>query len=142
METQSILPSPHSIQEFDPQRDYWWHRDFLDLMAARWELAEAASLADIGCGQCHWSRLLYRYLKAPGRFTGVDREARWVAEAEQRFRRAFPRVPSNLLNFIKADATKLPLPDNDFDVVTCQTLLMHLGQPVIALREMVRILRP
>jgi SAM-dependent methyltransferase len=51
-------------------------------------------------------------------------------------------VPSNLLNFVQADATKLPLPDNDFDLVTCQTLLMHLGQPLSALREMVRILRP
>jgi ubiquinone/menaquinone biosynthesis C-methylase UbiE len=142
MQTDTILAQPHSAQEFGPQRDFWWHRDFLDLMAARWELAQAGSLADIGCGQCHWSRLLYRYLKAPGRFTGVDREARWLAEGEQRFRRAFPRVPEGLLNFLSADATKLPLPDNHFDVVTCQTLLMHLEQPLAALREMLRILTP
>jgi SAM-dependent methyltransferase len=142
MATDPVVAQPHSAQEFGPQREFWWHRDFLDLMAARWELAQAGSLADIGCGQCHWSRLLYRYLKPPGRFTGVDREVRWVAEAEQHFRRAFPRVPSDLLSFVKADATKLPLPDNHFDVVTCQTLLMHLDQPLVALREMLRILAP
>ena len=72
---------PHSAEQFGPQRDFWWHRDFLDLMAARWSLNEAASLADVGCGQCHWSRLLYPYLRAPARFAGVDREPRWVAEA-------------------------------------------------------------
>ena len=87
------MPSPsqpHSAEQFGPQRDFWWHQDFLDLMAARWRLREAASLADIGCGLCHWSRLLYPYLKAPARLAGVDREPRWVAQAEQRFREAAP----------------------------------------------------
>ena len=56
----------HSAVQFGKQRDFWWHRDFLDLMALRWKLADASSIADIGCGLGHWSRLLYRYLKAPG----------------------------------------------------------------------------
>jgi len=83
---------PHSAECFGEQRDFWWHRDFLDLMAARWCLREASSLADIGCGLCHWSRKLYPYLRAPARFAGVDREARWVAEAPEHFRRSFPTV--------------------------------------------------
>lgn len=133
---------PHSAEQFGPQRDFWWHRDFLDLMATRWRLREAASLADIGCGQGHWSRLLYPYLRAPARLTGVDREPQWVAEAAQNFRRAFPHVAPNLSTFAEGDATELPLPDDSFDVVTCQTLLMHLARPMDALREMLRILRP
>jgi trans-aconitate methyltransferase len=56
---------PHSAEWFGEQRDFWWNRDFLDLMAARWRLHEASSLADIGCGIGHWSRLLYPYLRAP-----------------------------------------------------------------------------
>src|ERR1039458_5904506 len=44
-------PGPHSAEQFGPQRDFWWNRDFLDLMATRWRLREAASLADIGCGR-------------------------------------------------------------------------------------------
>src|ERR1051326_3555443 len=117
---------PHSADHFGPQRDFWWHRDFLDLMADRWRLREAASMADIGCGLCHWSRLLYCYLRSKARFAGVDRETRWVAEAPQHFRHAFPDVPAHLLSFQQADATHLPLPDNSFEVVTCQTVLMHL----------------
>src|SRR5947207_6567595 len=83
---------PHSAEQFGAQRDFWWHRDFLELMAKRWRLDEASSLADIGCGRCHWSRLLYAYLRAPVRFAGVDREAQWVTEAPKHFRSAFPHV--------------------------------------------------
>jgi len=138
----SAPAQPHSAEQFGAQRDFWWHRDFLDLMAARWRLAEASSLADIGCGLCHWSRLLYPYLRAPARFAGVDREARWVQEAQQHFRRAFPEAAPDLLSFHEGDATRIPLPDNSFEVVTCQTVLMHLSEPLVALREMLRILRP
>ena len=73
---------PHSAEQFGPQRDFWWNRDFLELMARRWRLAEATSLADIGCGRCHWSRLLYPYLRQPARLAAIDREDRWVAEGE------------------------------------------------------------
>src|SRR5947208_2328442 len=126
---------PHSAEQFGPQRDFWWNRDFLDLMAKRWRLSEAASLADIGCGLCHWSRLLYPYLRAPARFAGVDREARWVAEAPQHFRRVFPETAPELLSFHEGDATRIPLPDNSFEVVTCQTVLMHLAEPIEALQQ-------
>ena len=133
---------PHSDEWFGDQRDFWWNRDFLDLMAARWRLHEAASLADIGGGLGHWSRLLYPYLRPPARLVGVDREPRWVAEAPEKVRHAFSHVAPELISFHQGDATKLPFTDDSFDIVTCQTLLMHLAQPLAALREMLRILRP
>src|SRR5947207_14797692 len=83
---------PRSAEQFGEQRDFWWNRDFLDLMAFRWRLNEASSLADIGCGQCHWSRLLYPYLRQPAQLSAIDRDARWVTEAEQHFRRQYPDV--------------------------------------------------
>jgi len=134
--------TPHSAEQFGPQRDFWWNRDFLDLMATRWRLRKASSLADIGCGLCHWSRLLYPYLRAPARLVGVDHEKRWVADGTRNLRRAFPEVAPDLITVVQGDATEIPLPDDSFDVVTCQTVLMHLAQPVNALREMLRILRP
>ena len=133
---------PHSAEWFGEQRDYWWNRDFLDLMARRWRLSEATSLADIGCGLGHWSRLLYPYLRPPARLAGVDLEPRWVAEVSEKFHRAFPDVAPELISFHQADAARLPLPDASFDVVTCQTVLMHLADPLAALKEMLRILRP
>ena len=135
------MSEPHSAEFFGEQRDFWWNRDFLDLMAARWRLNEASSLADIGCGRCHWSRLWYPYLRKPARLTGVDREPKWVEEAGPTLRRAFPEAAPDSFAVLQGEATKIPLPDNAFDVVTCQTVLMHLDQPLAALREMLRILR-
>jgi SAM-dependent methyltransferase len=51
-------------------------------------------------------------------------------------------ISDELLTFLQGDATNIPLPDDAFDVVTCQTVLMHLPRPLDALREMCRILRP
>jgi ubiquinone/menaquinone biosynthesis C-methylase UbiE len=133
---------PHSAEWFGEQRDYWWNRDFLDLMAARWRLGEAGALADIGCGLGHWSRLIYPYLQVPARLAGVDSEPRWVAEAPKLFHRAFPAAAPGLFSFHVGDAVRIPLPDKAFDVVTCQTVLMHLEHPLDALREMLRILQP
>ena len=90
---------PHSAEHFGEQRDYWWNRDFLDLMSKRWRLEDVSSLADIGCGVGHWSRLLYPYLKHPARLTAVDREPQWVREAQANFRRVFPEVPPELVSF-------------------------------------------
>src|SRR5438874_39554 len=129
----SITDQPHSAEQFGEQRDFWWNKDFLDLMAKRWRLGEASSLADIGCGKCHWSRLLYPYLRAPASLAAVDREARWVEEGEKEFQRAFPKVSDEMLKFVQGDATAIPLPDNAFDAVTCQTVLMHLQRPMDAL---------
>jgi len=136
------MTQPHSAECFGEQRNFWWNRDFLDLMAARWRLNEASSLADIGCGLGHWSRLLYPYLRPPARLAGVDKEPRWVTEAPREFHRVFPQVPLEQITFHQADAARLPLADESFEVVTCQTVLMHLAEPLAALREMLRILRP
>ena len=105
-------------------------------------MGEATSLADIGCGQGHWSRQLYPYLRSPARLAGIDREPQWVAAAQQNFRHAFPLAAPDLATFATGDATKIPLPDNSFDVVTSQTVLMHLARPLDALHEMLRVLRP
>jgi hypothetical protein len=61
---------PHSAEQFGAQRDFWWNRDFLDRMAKRWRLGEASTLADIGCGCCHWSRLLY--VPSTGDWLGIE----------------------------------------------------------------------
>ena len=34
----------HSEQYFGDQRDFWWHRDFLGLMAKRWKWQEVKSI--------------------------------------------------------------------------------------------------
>lgn len=132
----------HSEEYFGEQRDFWWRRDFLRLMAKRWRLSAASSLADVGCGLGHWSLLLYPFLKPDATLVAIDQERKWVKEAPARFFARFPSVNRDRFTFKRGDACALPLSSDIFDVVTCQTVLMHLKDPFGALREMVRIAKP
>lgn len=46
------------------------------------------------------------------------------------------------LEWLSADAVSLPSEDEAYDVVTCQQGLQFMPDPVAALREMLRVLRP
>lgn len=129
----------HSEQYFTEERDHWFNPDFLDLMAKRWGLARFTSLLDVGAGLCHWSRLLAPYLAAGSRVAALDNDEKWAqgnAEIERFFRQKNTRI-----EFVKGTAYALPFADDSFDVVTCQTLLIHLKNPELALREMKRVVK-
>lgn len=130
----------HSEEYFGPYRDFWWNRDFLDLMARRWQLSRYQSLLDVGCGQCHWSRLLAPYLSAPAHITAVDSDPKW-AKGSAALVKEFAALDATL-EVKQADAHRLPFDDASFDVVTCQTVLIHAHDPVAVLREMARVAKP
>jgi SAM-dependent methyltransferase len=130
----------HSEEWFGASRDYWWNADFLDLMASRWRLADHQSLLDVGCGQCHWSRLLVPRMAARARVTALDRDVKWAA-GDPSISKAFAAFGASV-EFHKGDAQALPFGDDSFDIVTCQTVLMHLADPLAALLEMRRVVRP
>ena len=132
----------HSQEHFGEQRDFWWRPDFLRLMAKRWRLSDASSLVDVGCGLGHWSMLLYPFLKPNASLVAIDRERKWVKEASARFFARFPAVKKDRFTFKRGDANAVPLSSDTFDVVTCQTVLMHLGDSFGALSEMVRVAKP
>jgi ubiquinone/menaquinone biosynthesis C-methylase UbiE len=44
--------------------------------------------------------------------------------------------------FQRGEAEHLPLPDASFDVVSCQYAFHHMVKPELALREMVRVMKP
>ncbi|HEX2620564.1 MAG TPA: methyltransferase domain-containing protein [Phototrophicaceae bacterium] len=46
------------------------------------------------------------------------------------------------IQYVRCPAEKLPFADNTFDVVTCLEALEFTGDPALALREIVRVLRP
>jgi len=132
----------HSEAFFGKYRDLWWNHDFLELMAKRWNLSDASSIADIGCGTGHWSRLIYQFLKPNSKLVGIDLEQEYIKKAPIEFHRAYPKISKNSYSFIIGDAVHLPFQSHSFDVVTCQTLLIHLKNPEIALKEMIRIAKP
>ena len=120
-------------------RDTWWDDDFLAMMGKKWRLNEVQSVLDVGCGVGHWGQRLMRHLGPKVTLVGMDAEEAWVAGAAER---AGKLGLAERCRYEVASAEALPYEDDTFDMVTCQTLLMHVPDPQSVVREMVRVLRP
>lgn len=100
-------------------------------------LQEGQDLLDVGCGPGTITLDLAE-LVAPGRVVGVDASAEVVGHADElRRSRAVPNA-----EFRVDDVYDLGFPDASFDVVHAHQVLQHLTDPVAALVEMRRVLRP
>jgi len=130
----------HSEEWFGDYRDYWYNQDFLELMAKRWNLSRVNSLLDVGCGLCHWSRLISQFLPTGAQISGLDADPKWGSEKQD----IIDKFKARGMDFqvFQGDAYALPFADNSFDAVTCQTLLIHLANPLKALQEMYRVVKP
>lgn len=134
-----VLEALHSEQYFGDQRDFWWNRDFIELMAKRWRLHEVNMILDVGSGQGHWGMTLYPFFAKNAKLIGVEPEAQWRKIANEK---ANNFKLESAISYIEGAAEALPFPDNHFDMVTCQTVLIHVADPVVALKEMKRVLKP
>lgn len=129
----------HSESVLSDLRDAWWSYDYLELIAARLGLARHERVLDVGCGLGHWGLMLLPLFSESAFLEGIDQEPDWIDQATQR---AVNLGVSERCRFAEGDAQRLPYGDASFDLVTCQTLLMHLADPDTAIGEMLRVLRP
>jgi SAM-dependent methyltransferase len=129
----------HSEIYFGPERDFWWNRDHLRLLGERFGLSSVRSVLDVGSGQGHWGTSLLGLLAEGATLEGVDQEPDWVAKATER---AEEQGIADRCRYRVGEASALPFPDDSFDLVTCQTVLIHVEDPTAVLREMARVARP
>ncbi len=129
----------HSDLYFGHERNFWWNQDFLELMAKRLNLSTYSSVLDVGCGVGHWTRTLASLMPSKVQFTGVDQEPEWI---RQNRLWAQEHDLNKNFSFKLGDANHLPFKDETFELVTCQTLLIHCAEPKKVLREMLRVLKP
>ncbi len=102
-------------------------------------LAPGQSLLDVGCGPGTITLDLARRV-APGEVVGIDASSAVIDEA--RAAAAAARPAADNLEFLVGDVYALAWPDDTFDVVHAHQVLQHLSDPVAALCEMRRVLRP
>jgi ubiquinone/menaquinone biosynthesis C-methylase UbiE len=88
---------------------------------------------DVGCGTGVLARAAADRVAAEGQVTGLDINEGMQAVA----RRIRPQI-----DWRQGDATKLPLPDESYDVVMSQFSLMYFPDRIAALKEMMRVLKP
>jgi SAM-dependent methyltransferase len=124
----------HSAAFFGPERDFWWNHDYLQLIARRRELEAVRAVLDVGSGVGHWGRLVATLVSPDATVVGVEPDAGWVEEATR-------RAPPNF-SYVQGVAEQLPFADASFDLVTCQTVLIHVADPRAAIREMLRVTKP
>lgn len=94
-------------------------------------IAPTADVLDLGCGT---GMLTYPAAEESGRAFGFDLDPAAVAAAAG--------VPGINAIFACADAARLPLPNNSFDVVLWRGLLAYAPEPARILAEALRVLRP
>jgi len=96
-----------------------------------------STVLEAGCGVGAQTVPLIR--SSPGaRFTGLDVSAASLMEAEGRVRAVGLPLPA----FRQGDLTALPFADGSFDHAFVCFVLEHLPDPVVALGELRRVLRP
>jgi SAM-dependent methyltransferase len=134
---------PHSERYFTDARDHWWHADYVGLLARRLGVERAETILEVGAGQGHFARAWAPHLQEGFAFTLLEREPRSLAVARSRCE-AFSEAKGlrGAWSFVEGRAEALPFEDGEFDMVCCQTLLIHLRDPGVAVREMIRVCKP
>ena len=99
-------------------------------------LRPGLELLDVGSGPGTITVDLARRV-APGRAVGLDRATEVIAQA-----RTHARTRGVSVDWQVGDVYALPFADASFDVVHAHQVLQHLSEPVKALTEMRRVLRP
>lgn len=100
-------------------------------------LRRGARLLDVGCGPGSITAGLAR-LVAPGEVVGVDASEEVLATA----RTHLAEQGVDNVELHAADVYALPFPDDSFDVAHAHQVHQHLADPVAALTEIRRVLKP
>ncbi len=94
-----------------------------------------SSLLDVGCG----SGILIQKLLSLNRdikLFGLDITPKMVEVAKKKF------TNNSNIKIIQGSAIKMPYEDNSFNFVTCASSFHHHPDPLLSVKEMIRVLKP
>lgn len=119
-------------------RRSWWRPDFLGLLLERWSVPAAAKILDLGAGTGLWGLGLFAHRPA-GTLCLYEREN---FRDDAALLATLPGPVRARIERHTGDVHALPFPDASFDLVTGQTILLHVKDPDAALDEAYRVCRP
>jgi SAM-dependent methyltransferase len=121
------MPNSHAeIVNFNQRNRDRWVAEIADRLPA------GAHVLDVGAGQCPYRALFAHCTYAAHDFAAYQGTPAGVLRDDWRY---------GPLDYV-SDITALPVPDASFDAVLCTEVLEHVPEPVAALREFARVLRP
>jgi ubiquinone/menaquinone biosynthesis C-methylase UbiE len=93
-------------------------------------------IVDVGCGTGDFTRYLATLSKGKNRTVGIDSNEKGVAAASADTKNT---KFSSMISYKVGDVYKIPLDNEYADLTCCRTLLMHLNDPLKAVKEMTRV---
>ena len=101
------------------------------------DISNGMKIADVGCGFGGTIGELNRVFRQV-ELTGINIDRRQLEVADQRIK----PFPGNTINWLEADATDIPLPDNSFDRILAVECIFHFPSRQKFLNEAARLLKP
>ena len=124
-------------RSYDRGRITGWFQYTQQLAIDNLALEPDSRVLDVGCGTGHAALTLAPRLPE-GWACGMDISAAMVAAALQKV----PTALRNRVGFVQASSAALPYASERFDHVMCTNSFHHYPDPLHALAEMKRVLRP
>jgi len=109
-----------------------WTESLRGHFFSRMDLVRLRRILEVGCGTGAVSASVARELPS-AKVSGVDLNIR---------RLEFARSHDPASAYAAGDGKQLPFPARAFDLVLCHFLLLWIPSPILALREMARVVRP
>lgn len=100
-------------------------------------LKPGMKIVDVGCGTGDFTRYIASLAPGKHQIIGVDLRTNNLRSAEKQTK----KEGISRISFRKGDAYNIPVENGWADLVCCRTLLMHLTDPLKAVREMSRVVR-
>jgi ubiquinone/menaquinone biosynthesis C-methylase UbiE len=122
---------PHMYQLYSAIKAYE-----LETLLRYLNLPEGATIVDICCGTGLQTQLLAQFAS---RVVGIDIDQKKIRDARWHLRNS---KYQGRVCFSVGQAENIPLPGRIADAVVCLCSVEHLSDPLIAVREIVRILKP
>ena len=122
-----------TASELEVSRKYIWDETSKNQLLAFLDAKPGSSVLDVGCG----TGFLIRQIAANiewGNLVGLDMDLDLLATARE-------QSVGTSIQYVYGNAYSLPLEDNSFDLVAAEFLICNLEMPLLAIREMVRVVR-
>lgn len=116
----------------DQYNDHWAHltRQFIEPLLNAAGVSKGKKVLDVACGTGIVSDEIMTRQASP---VGIDFAPEMVKKAQQAY---------SHIEFLLGDAQQLPFDDASFDCVVMNFGMLHLPQPMLAMKEAYRVLRP
>ncbi len=113
-------------------KEQMWNDDYFEFLVNKiWNIRSSKDVIDFGCGYGYLGMKLMPLLPEGSTYTGINMGEELLAEA----RKIFENVPFHT-EFINMDLREY-IPQKQYDIAICQSVLRHIPQPKMILEKMV-----